>query len=321
MMTLDRRTGAYADSRFKNLPSLLLPGDLLVFNDTRVLRARLFGRLERRAGTAREIEVLFVNRLADSDSAWEALCKPGRRIRPGDRVIFQGGEAEGVFGEPRDYGLRRIDIRCAESFDEFMERAGHVPLPPYIDRTDTDADRSEYQTIFAETPGAIAAPTAGLHFTPAVLAALAERGVQTVTITLHVGLGTFLPVRDDNPSRHRLKPERFQISEAAAGVLNQAKKGGRRIIAVGTTATRTLEHALRRSDEFRPGSGDADLYILPGFQFRAIDGLLTNFHLPRSTLFMLVSAFAGRENILAAYRHAIEQGYRFYSYGDCMLIA
>ena len=318
MMTLDRSAKSVIDTDFKRLPDFLRSGDAIVINDTRVIKARVFGRLERSSGTTREVELLFSNPV--SENVWEVLCKPGRRIRPGDRVQLGEGVATGSFGEMRDHGLRLLEVSGA-GVVELLERFGHVPLPPYIARPDTDADAVEYQTIFAAEPGAVAAPTAGLHFTPDVLQAIRERGVDVVTVTLHVGIGTFLPVRDDDPRRHQLKPEWFNISEDAARRLRAARSNGRRIVAVGTTTTRTLEFVTSKYGEIRSADGYADLYILPGHhQFRAIDALLTNFHLPKSTLLMLVSAFAGHGFIKQAYAHAIERQYTFYSYGDCMLI-
>jgi S-adenosylmethionine:tRNA ribosyltransferase-isomerase len=317
MLVVDRSTGTFVDSSFQKIAEFLRGGDVLVINDTRVVKARLYGVLERATGTSREIEVLFANPVAAD--AWEVMCKPGKRIRQGDRVVFGGGIAIGTFGELRDEGLRVL--RVSADVMQLMEQFGHVPLPPYIQRMDVASDTTEYQTVFATEPGAIAAPTAGLHFTTEVFAQLKERGIETVSITLHVGVGTFMPVRTDDPAEHRLRPERFNVSEEAAERLNSAKAAGRRIIAVGTTSTRTLEYVMSKHGRFEAASGYADTFILPGYQFRAIDGLLTNFHLPRSTLLMLVCAFASRELIYQAYEHAVQQRYRFYSYGDCMLLS
>ena len=348
MMLLERTTGRWTDSYFRDLPEVLNPSDVLVINDTRVIRARIHGRLERATGTNRDIEVLFANpvinerppaaRFADGSppqegescaqrsrgSLWEVLCKPGRRIRSGDRIVFGGGKLEGVFGHHLDHGLRLLTLNAAEPVEKFLEMHGHVPLPPYIERDDTAADAVEYQTVYANAPGAIAAPTAGLHFTTGMFDRLRARGIETLQLTLHVGIGTFIPVRADDPSEHVLKPERYAITEQTASRLNAARDEGRRIIAVGTTTTRTLEYILQqngRAASFRAGSGEADLFILPGYEFKAVSGILTNFHLPKSTLIMLVSAFAGRDKILSAYRHAVTERYRFYSYGDCMLIS
>ena len=322
MMVLNRRTGAWVDSRFRDLPDFLEPSDVLVLNDTRVIRARTYGRLERTFArpneTTREIEVLFVT--PAGPDIWEVLCRPGRRIRAGDRVIFEDGELEGIFGERRDHGLRVVRFRPGSSIEDFLEAHGHVPLPPYIEREDTAADSEEYQTVYAKTWGAVAAPTAGLHFTTPILDRIRARGIEILQITLHVGIGTFIPVRLEDPAKHVLKAERYHVSAETASRLNAARNQGRRIIAVGTTTTRTLEYITHKYGQFEEGTGEADLFILPGYEFRAISGLLTNFHLPRSTLIMLVSAFASRSAILAAYGHAIGERYRFYSYGDCMLI-
>jgi S-adenosylmethionine:tRNA ribosyltransferase-isomerase len=315
MMVLNRETGERLDSAFRNLPEFLQPSDVLVLNDTRVIRARIHGRLERTSGTTREVEVLFA--APAGPGSWEVLCKPGRRIRSGDRITFADGGLDGAFGEIRGHGLRLLYIRSgASSVEEVLAAHGRIPLPPYMEREDTSADAVEYQTIYANAPGAVAAPTAGLHFTDAMFSQLRARGIEIVKITLHVGIGTFLPVRTDNPAEHILKPERFEMTEDAATRLNAA----RRIIAVGTTTTRTLEYIFHRYGRFEAGSGEADLFILPGYEFKAVDAMLTNFHLPRSTLLMLVSAFASRTAILAAYAHAVAERYRFYSYGDCMLI-
>jgi S-adenosylmethionine:tRNA ribosyltransferase-isomerase len=339
MMLLDRTTGHWTDSHFRNLPEFLDPSDVLVINDTRVIRARIHGRLERASGTSRDIEVLFAapvgavreargrkpEALVDDRASqlWEVLCRPGKRIRPGDRIIFGNAGVEGVFGdllEPRDLGLRLLQLRSAEPIENFLEAHGHVPIPPYLEREDTPADAEEYQTVYAKVPGAVAAPTAGLHFTPSMFERIRTRGVEILQITLHVGIGTFIPVRSDDPSGHVLKPERYAISEPTAAQLNKAREGGRRIIAVGTTTTRTLEHAMQTHGRFVAGTGEAGLFILPGYEFKAAGGMLTNFHLPKSTLIMLISAFAGRPAVLAAYGHAVKERYRFYSYGDCMLI-
>ncbi|HEY2384164.1 MAG TPA: tRNA preQ1(34) S-adenosylmethionine ribosyltransferase-isomerase QueA [Terriglobia bacterium] len=324
MMVMDRATGQWIDSAFRRLPEFLNPSDLLVINDTRVIRARVRGRLERASGTAREVEVLFAAPAADN--AWEVMCRPGKRVRTGDKIIFAGGELEAVVGESRPHGLRLLHLRSGATsggLSGFLERHGHIPLPPYMERAlymDTPADAAEYQTIYANVPGAVAAPTAGLHFTNEMFDELKARGIEVVKLTLHVGVGTFIPVRASDPREHVLKPERFELSAESAARLNAARDVGRRLIAVGTTSTRTLEYVFQKYGRFEGASGEADLFILPGYDFKAVDGILTNFHLPRSTLLMLVSAFSSRENILNAYRHAIGEGYRFYSYGDCMLI-
>ena len=315
MMVLDSRTGSILDSTFRSLPDFLRPGDVLVLNDTRVIRARTQARLERQSGTSRTMEIFFAEPLGPH--IWQVLCKPGRRIRPGDRAVFGDGEFSGTFQESLGADLHVLEL---DSVEEVLRRYGEVPLPPYIERSPAASDESSYQTIFATHPGAVAAPTAGLHFTQAVLDAIRSRGVEIVAITLHVGIGTFLPVRSEHPESHVLRPERYEIGADAANRLQSAIREKRRIIAVGTTTTRTLEFVMARRGKIEPGPGQTDLYILPGFEFRVVTDLITNFHLPRSTLLMLASAFAGREKLLKAYRHAIDVHYRFYSYGDCMLI-
>jgi S-adenosylmethionine:tRNA ribosyltransferase-isomerase len=321
MMLLDRKTGRWTDSHFRELPECLDPSDVLVINDTRVIRARIRGRLERASGqtlTTREMEVLFA--APAGHNAWEVLCRPGKRIRSGDRIIFGNGQLEGVFGGLRDHGLRLLEIGSAAPIESFLENHGHVPLPPYLEREDTAADTEEYQTVYAKTPGAVAAPTAGLHFTQGMFDRIRGRGVEILQITLHVGIGTFIPVRSEDPAGHVLKPERYAMTEQTASRLNAARQEGRRIIAVGTTTTRTLEFIIQTHKRFVAGAGEADLFILPGYEFQTVGGMLTNFHLPKSTLIMLVSAFVSRPAVLAAYQHAVAERYRFYSYGDCMLI-
>jgi S-adenosylmethionine:tRNA ribosyltransferase-isomerase len=321
MMVLDTVSGQISNSKFSAVPDLLNPTDVLIINDTKVIRARTMARLERRTGTSREIEVFFAEPLRESTGhLWQVLCKPGRRIRPQDRAIFGSGELIGVFQENLGGDLHVLELQSSEPISEILERFGRIPLPPYIGRAETTADETNYQTVFAASAGAVAAPTAGLHFTENSIAAIRARGVTIATITLHVGIGTFLPIRTEHVEEHLLRPERFEISLSTAELLNSALRDKRRVVAVGTTTTRTLEYMMREHGEIRPGAGKTDLYILPGFQFRITGALLTNFHLPRSTLLMLVSAFAGRDAIRNAYRRAIEERYRFYSYGDCMLI-
>jgi S-adenosylmethionine:tRNA ribosyltransferase-isomerase len=318
MMVLDRRTGSLKDSTFRELPGFLRQSDVLVLNDTRVIRARIQGKLERSTGTTRQVEVLFAAPL--SQRAWEVMCKPGKRIRTGDRIVFGNGELAGTFGELREQGLRLLELNSSEPVETFLEGHGQIPLPPYIERQNTAADAVDYQTVYSTVEGAVAAPTAGLHFTESMLDRIESQGVEILKITLHVGIGTFLPVRSEDPRQHVLRPERFEITKETAARLNAARDAARRIIAVGTTTTRTLEHVVSSRGRFEAGQGEAGLYILPGYEFKTVNGLLTNFHLPKSTLLMLVSAFAARTTILNAYRHAVEHRYRFYSYGDCMLI-
>ena len=315
LLVVDRKTGAWTDSKFAALDTFLEPGDVLVLNNTRVLNARTFGTLAR---TGRHVEVLFANPL--DETTWEALLRPGRRVREGDAIALGAGVRFTV-GDRRDHGLREVRISGGtyRTVAAFLESEGRLPLPPYMERPPTDADATDYQTVFASRVGAVAAPTAGLHFSPAVFESLGRRGIETVELTLHVGVGTFTPVRTADPAGHVLKPERYEISPSTARALERARAGRRRIIAVGTTTTRTLEHVFRKHGAFVAGTGETDLYILPGYRFGAIDGLLTNFHLPRSTLILLVAAFASRGLVLDAYRHAVAAGYRFYSYGDCCL--
>jgi S-adenosylmethionine:tRNA ribosyltransferase-isomerase len=294
-----------------DLPEILRRGDLLVVNDTQVLPARLYG-VGRGGG---EVELLLVEKLGAQE--WEALSKPGKRTRPGDRVRFADGLEAEVVGTRQD---GRRAFRFTEPVESHLERLGHVPLPPYIKRPDEAADRELYQTVFARQPGAIAAPTAGLHFDEALLARLAAAGVERAALTLHVGIGTFKPVTAELAHEHRMERERFVIPAATARALRAVRERGGRVVAVGTTVVRALEgSAVLCGGLPLAGSGSTDLFITPGFRFQVVDALLTNFHLPRSTLLMLVCAFAGRERVLTAYAEAIREGYRFYSYGDAML--
>jgi S-adenosylmethionine:tRNA ribosyltransferase-isomerase len=383
------------DRSFRDFPDLLRPDDLLVLNNTRVFPARLFGhRSGQRAQplsphnpASRDflhgsVEVLLTRQISEEPNEWECLVRPGRKIGVGEKLFFRANStaffvpstvaefdselvaeviARGAFGE------RHIRFSPVPDFFSRVERLGHVPLPPYIDREDRPADRDRYQTVYAKSRGSVAAPTAGLHFTPEIFDRIRARGIEIAEITLHVGLGTFQPVRVEKVENHKLHRESFEISPAAATAINIAKAQGRRIVAVGTTTVRTLEFAAAQSEEcsvaaqseepsavpqpratttaaqqqastgvradssqptdapsspptVHPGRGEADIFIYPGYRFRLVDALLTNFHLPQSTLLMLVSAFAGRDPILAAYRHAVSAGYRFYSYGDCMFI-
>jgi len=346
MLLLDRRSGHWQDSMFRELPNLLRGDELLVVNNTRVIPARLFGRragvrAQKKAGksprTRREhlsapIEVLLTRRLSAND--WEALVRPGRKLPIGEKILFGEGDLEAEIIDRAEFGLRRLRFRGAAPLEPALERLGHVPLPPYIARDDDASDRERYQTIFAREPGAVAAPTAGLHFTPEIVAQLRARGVEIAEITLEVGLGTFQPIRGDEIEDHIMHEETYEISEAAAHAIEAAKRDARPVLAAGTTVVRALEDAARkaaqhaerratsddRSARILPGRAAANLFLYPGQPFLVVDQLLTNFHLPRSTLLVLVSALAGREHVLAAYRHAVEANYRFYSYGDCMLI-
>jgi S-adenosylmethionine:tRNA ribosyltransferase-isomerase len=311
LLVLDR-TGPERHAWVGDLPHLLRAGDLLVLNDTRVIPARLFGRS---AGGGR-MEVLLVERLGNRE--WDTLVKPGRRARPGSVIELDEGLSAEV-GEKGEDG--RVRLRLSEPIEPYLDRLGHVPLPPYIHRLDTLEDRERYQTVYARRPGAIAAPTAGLHFTEELLREIEQAGVGIARVTLHVGIGTFKPVSAERIEDHRMERERYEIDEETAEAIRRARGEGRRVVAVGTTVVRTLESAALAGDgDVESGSASTDLFITPGFRFQVVDALLTNFHLPRSTLLMLVSAFAGRERVLAAYEEAIREGYRFYSYGDAMFV-
>jgi S-adenosylmethionine:tRNA ribosyltransferase-isomerase len=322
LLRVFRDTGAIAHASVADLPEQLRDGDLIVVNNTRVFPARLLGR---RVPSGGAVECLLIGRLVDRGSEyWEALMHPGQKLKPGARIVFEGSRAiHGEVLEQRFHGRRVVRLWTDDGspLDAAIDAIGHVPLPPYIRRGDRPADRDRYQTIFARERGSVAAPTAGLHLTGALLDALRARGIEIAEITLHVGYGTFQPVRVDRVEDHHVEPERYEISEAAAGSVNRALAEGRRVIAVGTTTTRTLEAvAAAHQGQLVPGAGETNLFIFPGHEFRVIRGLLTNFHLPRSSLLMLVAAFAGREHVLAAYRAAVTARYRFYSYGDAMLI-
>lgn len=341
MLHFGRSRDLLEDRSFREFPELLRPNDLLVFNNTKVLPARLYGH---RSGSrahdvspanpaARnfllgQVEVLLTKQLSQSPWEWEVLVRPGRKLGIGERIYFGGDASEashdlaaeivgrGTFGE------RHLRFDPVEDFFGAVNRIGHIPLPPYIDRADTPEDREQYQTVYAKALGSVAAPTAGLHFTPEILQRIRQRGIETAELTLHVGLGTFQPVREEVVEQHKLHSEWFEISAEAANAIESARCGGRRIVAVGTTTVRTLEFAARQSTggSITTRSGEADIFIYPGFKFQAVGAMLTNFHLPKSTLLMLVSAFAGRERVLRAYEHAVQKKYRFYSYGDCMFV-
>jgi S-adenosylmethionine:tRNA ribosyltransferase-isomerase len=337
MLLLDRVSGRFEDRLFADLPSLLRGNELLVYNNARVIPARLFGKRKgvhsqspshatQREHLQGRIEVFLAKRL--EPSVWEALVRPGRKLPVGEKIAFGDGELEGEIIGRGELGLRTIQFSAPQGGDvePLLESLGHVPLPPYIEREDEIADRARYQTIFAKQSGAIAAPTAGLHFTKEIIARIQERGVETCEVTLDVGLGTFQPIHANDLKDHVMHAERYEIPEPIAEKISVARTQERKILAVGTTVVRALEDAALRAVQDRSanlvaaGGGDARLFITPGFSFRVVDALLTNFHLPRSTLLALVCAFAGRENVLAAYRHAVQARYRFYSYGDCMLI-
>lgn len=329
------RSGAYHDGRFRDFPDLLRPDDLIVFNNTRVFPARLYGT---RSGEKAQlvglqnpaapkflkgrVEVLLTRQVSQEPNEWECLVRPGRKIGVGERLFFGDDELQAEVVDRGTFGERRVRFGPAVDFFGLVERLGHVPLPPYIDRPDRPGDRDRYQTVYARERGSVAAPTAGLHFTPEILAHIKDRGIETAEITLHVGLGTFQPIRVDRVEDHKLHRETYDISDEAAAKINGARAARRRVVAVGTTTVRTLEYAAGQSEDgrVRAGSGEADIFIHPGHEFRVVGALLTNFHLPQSTLLMLVCALGGKELVMQAYRHAVEQKYRFYSYGDCMFV-
>lgn len=325
MLVIDRAAGMWRDSSFAELPALLRRGDVLVLNNTRVFPARLTGHRIRSGERGAKVETLLLRRVSIEPNEWEVLAKPGRALRPGAELEFGNGRLRGEVVAQLEEGRRIIRFTAADDFDQVIDEIGHTPLPPYIRRaSDTEKirlDEPEYQTIYARQRGAIAAPTAGLHFTERVLTELTARGIQTVEITHHVGFATFQPVRVRQIEEHHIEAERYEIPAAAAQAINAARTAGRRVIAVGTTTTRALESATDDARLTRAGRGVTELFIYPGYSFRAIDGIITNFHLPQSSLLMLVAAFAGRELTLQAYRHAVRSHYRFYSYGDCMFIA
>jgi S-adenosylmethionine:tRNA ribosyltransferase-isomerase len=341
--------GRLEDRRFRDFPDLLRPDDLVVFNNTRVFPARLYGRrgglkaqpVSEKNPAAREflhgrIEVLLTRQVSREPNEWECLVRPGRKIEVGERLFV--GEHDELQAEVigrGEFGERRIRFDAAghlgqlggrgrpplHDFFELLEKIGHVPLPPYISREDSSGDRERYQTVYARERGSVAAPTAGLHFTPEILARMKERGIETTEITLHVGLGTFQPVRAEKVEEHKLHSEAYVISNDAAEKIQRARRESRRVVAVGTTTVRTLEYAAQiGAGEIRAGGGEANLFIYPGYEFRVVDALLTNFHLPQSSLLMLVCALGGKENVMRAYEHAVAEKYRFYSYGDCMLV-
>lgn len=327
MLVMDRATGQLRDDVFANLPNFLRAGDLVVLNDSRVIPARLYARRT----TVREkreapglIEVLLTEPAGDGE--WRALVRPGRKVGVGERLVFEdAGGAPALKAEVLErgeFGERLLRFAPVEDFFAVLGRIGHMPLPPYIRREDVGEDRSRYQTVFAKERGSVAAPTAGLHFTEEMIGRLAVMGVETARVTLHVGLGTFAPLRVDRVDEVRLHRERYAISSDAAEAVNRAQREGRRVVAVGTTVVRTLESAAARSAgaEIEPGAGTTEIFISPGFEFKVVGAMVTNFHLPQSSLLMLVSAFAGRERVLAAYRHAVSGKYRFFSYGDCMFV-
>lgn len=316
LMLLDRLSGSITEDRFCNLLEYLRPGDLLVMNDTRVIPARLFGRKP----TGGKVEIFLLHRMTGAEDVWECLLRSSKKFREGQEVLLESGMTAVTLSRCSSENWL-VEFTSDEPFDIWLEREGHIPLPPYLQRDDCLDDRERYQTVVAREPGAVAAPTAGLHFTRELLAKLALKGIETAFVTLHTGLGTFLPVRVLHVEEHQIHKERFVIPADTAEAIYRAKAAGGRVIAVGTTSARTLEYSAQQSGQVEAGSGEADIYIYPGYSFKVVDALITNFHLPESTLLMLVSALAGREFALEAYREAVSRGFRFYSYGDAMLIS
>jgi S-adenosylmethionine:tRNA ribosyltransferase-isomerase len=341
MLHWQRDACGLQDRCFRDFHELLRPEDLLVLNNSRVLPARLFGhrsgsraqRVSAGNPAAREflrgkVEVLLTKKITASPQEWEALVHPGRKLGIGERVYFggegneQSHELAAEIVDRGSFGERRLRFDPVDDFFGVLSRIGHIPLPPYIDRPDTEIDREQYQTVYAKPPGSVAAPTAGLHFTPEILGRIRTLGIEIAEVTLHVGLGTFQPIREEVVEANKLHREWYEISGETAAKIQGARNTGRRIVAVGTTSVRTLEYAALQNQDgcIVAQSGEADIFIYPGFNFQVVGAMLTNFHLPKSTLIMLVSAFAGRERTLAAYQHAVRERYRFYSYGDCMFI-
>lgn len=313
LLVLDKKTGETEHHVFREIVNYLDPGDCLVINDTKVIPARLIGAKEE---TGAKIEVLLLKRGADD--VWETLVKPGRKAKPGTRISFGDGLLTGEVVDIVDEGNRLIRFEYDGIFEEILDRLGQMPLPPYITHQLKDKDR--YNTVYAEHPGSAAAPTAGLHFTPELLGKIRDKGVDIAHVTLHVGLGTFRPVKADDVENHHMHSEFYMIDETAAEKINRAKENGKRVICVGTTSCRTIESAADENGRLKACSGWTDIFIYPGYQFKILDALITNFHLPESTLVMLVSALAGRDHVLAAYEEAVRERYRFFSFGDAMFI-
>ncbi|SCP95111.1 tRNA preQ1(34) S-adenosylmethionine ribosyltransferase-isomerase QueA [Anaerobium acetethylicum] len=313
LLTLDKKTGEVEHHVFTDIIDYLNPGDCLVVNDTKVIPARLIGS---KIGTEAKIEVLLLKRM--ENDIWECLVKPGKKARPGAEISFGDGLLTGTVMDVVEEGNRLIQFSYDGIFEEILDRLGQMPLPPYI--THQLQDKNRYQTVYAKHEGSAAAPTAGLHFTPELMKKIEEKGVEIAYVTLHVGLGTFRPVKVDNILDHHMHSEFFSVEEAEAEKINKAKDQGRRVIGVGTTSCRTLESAAGQDNRLRAGSGWTEIFIYPGYEFKIIDGLVTNFHLPESTLLMLISALAGRENVMEAYKMAVAEKYRFFSFGDAMFI-
>lgn len=314
LLMLDKKTGRVEHHIFREIVDYLNPGDCLVLNNTKVIPARLLGERE---GTGGHVEVLLLKRR--EGDIWETLVKPGKKCRPGNRLVFGGGLLKAEILETVEEGNRLIHFEYEGIFEEVLDKLGEMPLPPYI--THKLKDKNRYQTVYAKYEGSAAAPTAGLHFTRELLEQIEEKGVRIAYVTLHVGLGTFRPVKEENVLEHHMHSEYYQITEKAADIINRTKEEGGRVICVGTTSCRTIESASDDSGKVHAGCDNTEIFIYPGYRFKVLDALITNFHLPESTLVMLVSALAGRENVLAAYREAIRERYRFFSFGDAMFIA
>ncbi|MBR4733508.1 MAG: tRNA preQ1(34) S-adenosylmethionine ribosyltransferase-isomerase QueA [Lachnospiraceae bacterium] len=313
LLHLDKATGDVSHHVFKEVPEFLRPGDCLVLNNTKVIPARLLGQRE---GTGGHVEVLLLSR--KENDVWETLVKPGKKCKPGTRLTFGDGILKAEVLETLEDGNRRIRFYYDGIWEEVLDRLGEMPLPPYI--THKLKDKNRYQTVYAKYEGSAAAPTAGLHFTKELLAQIEAQGIKIVYVTLHVGLGTFRPVKEENVLDHHMHSEWYQVTPEAANAINETKAAGGRVICVGTTSCRTIESASDEDGKVKAGSGDTQIFIYPGYRFKVLDGLITNFHLPESTLVMLVSALAGREHVLAAYQDAIKERYRFFSFGDAMII-
>lgn len=315
LLVLHRATRSWADRTFADILEYLNPNDCLVLNETRVIPARLFGV---RASTGARIEIFLHQRLATTQEDWKIMMRPAKKGPVGEKIIFDGLACEVIVDLGEGQKIVRFD-RSGDDFQGVLDRIGTIPLPPYINREAESSDRERYQTVYASQPGAVAAPTAGLHFTPELLSAIEARGIALARITLHTGMGTFKPVDSEDVTKHHMHEEFFSVSPAAASTINRTRASGGRIIAVGTTTVRTLE-SVTHQGVTEPTSGMTSIFIYPPYEFKAVDAIVTNFHMPRSTLLMMISAFAGREFVLDAYRHAVETGYRFFSYGDAMLI-
>lgn len=314
LLCLDKNTGEFSHHVFKEIVDFLNPGDCLVLNNTKVIPARLLGEREQTGG---HVEVLLLKRR--EKDLWETLVRPGKKCRPGQRLSFGGGLLKAEVKETVEDGNRLVQFTYDGIFEEILDRLGEMPLPPYITHKLKDKDR--YQTVYAKFEGSAAAPTAGLHFTKELLEQIREKGIKIAYVTLHVGLGTFRPVKEDNILDHKMHSEFYQVTEETAELINQTKEQGGRIICVGTTSCRTIESAADERGQVKAGCGDTDIFIYPGYQFKVLDGLITNFHLPESTLIMLVSALAGREHVLHAYEEAVKERYRFFSFGDAMFVS